>query len=700
MFRSALTFSIVIVFLLPIVLQSAHNFEEYENQYEIANREKDYAFKLIPEFYEVLKGGRGVPSYRFNYIKWKYRTEIRRHPHNPFLLFCLGELYREINEYEKAFEYYERAIDGVGDNIFKHILLLELFSKRKLWQFQMKEEKELLQLKRNLGALSLPILSEYFFVKSIKVLKSGVEKNEVERNLRISEELDPYDLNVRLFYTKFLLKNKRFEFFDEFLGFLHILFLDFKTRIYLIIYSFNFLFMIVGMLLIAFVTAFFIKYFPFSVSKLTIIVPGSLSIHLRYFIAITILIIPLIWTLPSIYTLVYMLLIAVPFMEKRERWSVQVLLFILFIVSLFGSFQTKAYTAVDPSNEIEIIDNINKSRFEPRWVRKCDSLISITTDDFSPYFLKGLQLKRGGYFDDAEENYRKAGFYTQDRCEIYNNLGNVLFWKEGVDSSIKYYKMAISSKSEESAPHYNIAQAYIRKLQFDKSTREMKLASQLNFDLIREHTRHAEEKNNKFLIDMLLPSKTYFTHFFSLEQDENVFPWKYIGFDYKMFMTFLAVLFVLCMVLPRIVKNVKGTCPVCFSPISKGNSKQYENETLCWKCYRKLSALHSTDIKERLRVKIGDDARLTSAYTVIFWGLFFPGLGHLQLGKIKTATFYLISISILVSIILIDRVTGIASLLPFSEEGHFNMYIIVLLVILLYLFSLLNLFGISYEQNR
>lgn len=455
-----------------------------------------------------------------------------------------------------------------------------------------------------------------------------------------------------------------------------------------------------GMLLTAFVVAFFIKYFPFLVSKITIVVPRSFSMHLRYFISITILIIPLIWTFPSIYILVYMLLIAAPFMEKSERWSIQVLIFILFIVSLFGFFQTRAYTAIDPDKKIDILDNINKSRFEHRWVRKCDSLVSVMKDDFSPYFLKGLQLKRGGYFDEAEKNYRKAGFYTQDRCEIYNNLGNVLFWKEEVDSSIEYYKMAIASKSKESAPHYNLAQAYIRKLQFDKSSREMKFASQLNFDLIREHIRNAEEKNNRFLIDMILPSETYFAHFLSLDQDKNVFPWKYIGFDYKMFMLFLAVLFVLCLILPRIVRNVKKTCPVCFSPISKGNSRKFEDETLCWKCYRKLKTLHSADIKERLRIKMGDDARLTSAYTVIFWALFLPGLGHLQIGRIRTATFYLISVCILVSVILIDRVTGISSLLPFSDGGHFNTYIIVLLLILLYLFSLLSLFGSTYEQSR
>ncbi|GAI74863.1 unnamed protein product, partial [marine sediment metagenome] len=159
MVRSGITYVLLLISFSPALISAQGTFSQYENEYEIAYKEKEYAFRLVPEFYRVLSGKGYVPSLNFNSIRWRYRNEMRRHPENPFLAFCIGELYRYKNKYEEAFKYYDMAIKKAGKNVSKHTILLELFSQRRLLKWQMKEEEKFLELKKDFGALSLPLLS-------------------------------------------------------------------------------------------------------------------------------------------------------------------------------------------------------------------------------------------------------------------------------------------------------------------------------------------------------------------------------------------------------------------------------------------------------------------------------------------------------------------------------------------------------------
>jgi tetratricopeptide (TPR) repeat protein len=689
--RSGIIYILLLIILSRFLVSAAESFSQYENEYEIAYEEKEYAFKLVPEFYHVLIGKGNVHSLNVNSLKWKYRNELLRHPENAFLAFCIGELYRYNKKYEGAFRFYDTAFEKAGRNVFRHTLLLELFSQRGLLQWQLKEEERIVELKKDSGALSLPLLSRYFFVRGNEAAQSGLE-DEIEKNLILSKKLDPYNIGIRFFYARFLLMNRRFEFFDEFLALVHTLFIDFKAKIFFLIFSYNFLFLFVAILLSSFVIAYFIKYFPFVTSKIITLTPRNLSGAIKSFMSITLLLLPLIWTIPSLYAFLFILIIPIPFLERNERWVVQSLVLLLFILSLLGGVQSQAYTAMDPTNRIELLDNMSKSRFDPKWIRKSDSLIAVSSEDFSLYFLKGLQFKRGGFFDEAEENYRKALRIAPNFYQTYNNLGNVLFWKGKIDSSIKYYELAVQYEPMAAAPHYNLGQAYLRKLQFDISFLQIKKASQLDFELISKQTTSSKEENNHFLIDQILPRELLWIEFFSQENDINIFPWKYIGFDHRIFSLILMSVFLISFIIPRITKNIKNQCPICSSPISPGNSRLFENLDICWRCYSELSSVRSLDIRERLKGKIKLAAQTRFFYTDIFWGLFLPGLGHLQSGKTRKGAFFLLVFSILCSLLFLTKITKIRFYMPFLDENNYGLYIIILLITLVYLFSLLSLF--------
>jgi tetratricopeptide (TPR) repeat protein len=699
MLRMEKLFPCLFLLFCPLFLDAEVSPSPYEGEYMQAFREKEYAFKLVPEFHEVLIKKGFAPSLNFNYIRWKYENEIRRRPENPFLAFCLGELYRYKNRYEEAEGFYNDAITKAEDHPFRQILLLELFSQRRLYQWQTKQEDEFLVMKKDLGALSLPLVSKYFFVRAKDAAEMGLDP-EVEKSIRLAKELDPYNLGIRFYYVRFLLHSRRFDFFDEFLSSIRLLFVDFNTRLKFLIFSYNYLYVLFLLISCGLLLGFFIRYFPYAAARITALLPRRMAPNKKQFIAVVILALPLVWTLPSFLAFAYILLVPMAFLERKERWLLQIFLFLLGILSFFGGFQSRSFTSIDPSQRINLIDQIQKSRYEKRWVQKCDSLLALSNRDFAAYYLKGLQLKRGGLFDEAEMSYRNAISIEPRVHETYNNLANTMFWKEEIDSALKYYETALAFEPESPEAHYNIAQAYVRKLQFEKSSQHMKQSSDLDFELISQHTKNSVERNNRFLIDCIIPDEFLWMEFSGVPEEEDIFPWKYFGMHYRTVCILLIMFVFLYIIIARIARGTKEECPICTSPITKGNSSAHEKETICWRCFERLRTIHSLDIQDRLRDKIRNDTRLRLRYTAVLCGLFVPGLGHLQAGRTKTGTLFLVAFSILCTLLLVSRVSGVAFYPQFPKTAHYGLFAIILCIVVLYLFSLLSLFAAGYETRK
>jgi hypothetical protein len=297
-------------------------------------------------------------------------------------------------------------------------------------------------------------------------------------------------------------------------------------------------------------------------------------------------------------------------------------------------------------------------------------------------------------------SYRGAIAIEPRVHQTYNNLANVLFWKEEVDSAIKYYELALAFEPRSAPAHYNIAHAYVRKLQFEKSTQHMKHSSDLDFDLISKQTRDSEEWNNRFFIDCILPEEVFWEEFSVLDEEANVFPRKYFGMNYRTMAILFIGFVILYMIIPRIARDPRQECPICSSPIARGNSRKLDKEAICWRCFERLHTIHSLDIQDRLRDKIRVDTKVRFRYSAILWGLFIPGLGHLQAGRTRTGALFAIAFSILSSLLLVSRITGIAFYPHFRNTPHYGLFVIVAGIVLLYLFSLLSLFAAGYEVRK
>jgi tetratricopeptide (TPR) repeat protein len=685
--------------LFPFIIMANGGQFPHEEPFMNALQERDRAFKLDPDFHQVLIRKGFVPTLNFNRIRWKYEHEMRRRPDDPFLSFCLGELYRYKNRYEDAEQFYGAAIEKAGDHLFRHILLLELFSQRRLHQWQIQHEDFFLEMKKDYGALSIPFLSKYFFLRANEAAAMGLDA-EVERNMQLARELDPYNLGTRFYYVQYLFYHHRFDFFDEFLSSVQMLFIDFISRLKLVIFAYNFLYILLLLISGILLVGYFIRYFSYAVAKITTLLPRKMAPSKRQVFSVVLLLLPLIWAVPSFFAFAYILLVPIPFLERKERWLSQIFLFFLAILSFLGGFQARSVTSLDPLERINLLDQIQKSRYEERWVRKCDSLLARSNRDFAAYYLKGLQQKRGGLFDQAEMSYR-SGIAIEPRLhQTHNNLANVLFWKEEVDSAIKHYERALSFEPQSAAAHYNLAQAYVRKLQFEKSTQHMKHSSDLDFDLVRRQTQSSKERNNRFFIDCTLPEELLWIEFSELTEEASIFPWKYLGIHYRTVCILFIGFVVLYMIIPRMAKNPKQECPICLAPITKGNSQKLEKEDICWRCYARLHTIHSLDIQDRLREKIRIDTKIRFRYAAILWGLFIPGLGHLQAGRTRTGSLFAIAFSILCSLLLVSRITGIAFYPHSGNTPHYGLFIIAACIALLYLFSLLSLFAAGYEVRK
>jgi len=94
------------------------------------------------------------------------------------------------------------------------------------------------------------------------------------------------------------------------------------------------------------------------------------------------------------------------------------------------------------------------------------------------------------------------------------------------------------------------------------------------------------------------------------------------------------------------------------------------------------------------------DAKQRVSYTSTFWGLFIPGIGHFQLGRIRSGSMFLLVFAVLCSLLVINTVTELSQNLVFPGQSNLKFYIILALIVVNYLFSLLSLFSINYEDGK
>jgi len=124
-------------------------------------------------------------------------------------------------------------------------------------------------------------------------------------------------------------------------------------------------------------------------------------------------------------------------------------------------------------------------------------------------FARGTMLKRAGNLPAAVEAYETALEQGGPAAAIRNNLGVIAFLRNDYDGAVQHFREAVAYDPNQGSTHYNLSQAYAKKLYFDKADEELAEANRLSFRRIREMIKNQTGGTNDTLIDEPLPPASY-----------------------------------------------------------------------------------------------------------------------------------------------------------------------------------------------
>jgi tetratricopeptide (TPR) repeat protein len=109
---------------------------------------------------------------------------------------------------------------------------------------------------------------------------------------------------------------------------------------------------------------------------------------------------------------------------------------------------------------------------------------------FAQFSLAWL-ARRGGQLEVAERAYRAALDVWPDESAVLNDLGNVLAMRGKTDQALELYHRAADGDPTNAAAHFNAAQLLTRRFDYGNANEELRRASAIDFELVKQFQARA-----------------------------------------------------------------------------------------------------------------------------------------------------------------------------------------------------------------
>jgi tetratricopeptide (TPR) repeat protein len=116
-------------------------------------------------------------------------------------------------------------------------------------------------------------------------------------------------------------------------------------------------------------------------------------------------------------------------------------------------------------------------------------------------FALGWAARRRGDLALAEQAYRRTLGQWPRPDRVWNNLGNVLALQGRADEALDAYQHALRVNPANVAAHYNLAQIYTQRFDYEQASQEMAAASALDFELVRAYQSQISASGRSPLMD-------------------------------------------------------------------------------------------------------------------------------------------------------------------------------------------------------
>ncbi len=159
-----------------------------------------------------------------------------------------------------------------------------------------------------------------------------------------------------------------------------------------------------------------------------------------------------------------------------------------------------------PFHELPLVANVP---FTPeRQARLADAAQRDPEDGFAQFAL-AWHARKGGQLETAEKAYRAAVKAWPEQSAPLTNLGNVLAMRGHADEALELYARAVKLDPENAAAHFNSAQLLTRRFEYTAANNELRQASALDFDLVKQYQSRAGTAGMLPLVDVWPPAELF-----------------------------------------------------------------------------------------------------------------------------------------------------------------------------------------------
>lgn len=590
------------------------------------------------------------------------KRAISSDPENPFLFFNLAVEYWYQEEWDLMSSNFQKAYDLAGEDIGKHLVLLQLFHDYEYDDWIKEEQETIVQLSLNTGGSDIPVVP-------YAAMKMGYDALEDDNRDRAEEDfifatrvnpslLQAYTSLIKVYLSKLDAKSSRAtgvisSAFNSILNYTENQFLVLYNIYYLIIGS-------IFLTLLAYALILSVKYLRHTYHRIVESFHRGMPKTLRNILSGLAIAIPVIIFLRfddliMLATWLSLLGIAATWLYMKKPEKILVIIYIAFLVlnspifsnlpplaTPFTQFGSLLAVPLDYSSPISAIIKAQNSPYDPKLEEDINDFLEKDSFNKELLFSRALLNKRGGNFDQAEQTYLQLiERYKYDRdlsSYFYNNLGNIYFIQERYSEAEEMYRSASERNKNLAQPYYNLSTLLLEAGQFNvgPSAEARKKASDLNRELVNQFIVNATPHYNRETMDIILQHDYLWRLALSnfSEGNRNLvsgFWTKGIKGNYNILGTAISlglVLIIFVLVLQQ--KNLgldNIECDVCTKSICKKCRKTLKEQVICPDCYQALSGIRRVAMQDHLREKLERKAdakirRNTGFYSLIPGGGF------------------------------------------------------------------------------
>lgn len=647
------------------------------------------AFSVSGKYSELLKGTGFAFDNDFEYARTLYVDSVLNNSRNPFIYIAYGLTFHYMEEEDSAAYYFRRANALSQESSAMYMRLVELYRINGAEYIISETLDNLIALKYKLGAVSLEEAAMYLNDAAVEEYNDKGNVETAEQYLIFANSADPFNMSVVANLAKLSLREMRFENTSLIIKMFRNTLLDIFNKFVLIFNLIVFLRYLIFSMFIIMTFILFMKNARSIHHAFVERLPQKLNRIQKNTIFIVMLILPLILQLHPLLWVFYISIINFCFIRRREKIIIGIHILLIALMPMMFNVENHIQGKMNVNDNMAIIVKANYSFYDEDLIARIDSMITEQPFNNALFFAKAILYKKGGYYAKAEEEYSKIILTGEKPGEVYNNLGNLMFFMKMYQKAEEYYMKAMEKSPKLPQPYYNMAQLQINKLNLNESNKYMEKASSLNNDLINSVMDNTVEGyHNTELIDCTIPERYLWDELVKRNTVKSTPVIMGVKIHVIMFAALISL--ILSGMIGSALKHQMNIeyCYTCGKPVFGKKLKEYNEQMVCSKCFDTLESTISDTLRARKYESLVRVNEKSQRKFIRIMSMIFPGAGKIICEKI-TKGFFTVMLSAGVIILLFSseifilRIPYIGESIPFS-----NNYILAGIFVLIYIINI------------